>query len=210
MLLTEEHIRPETTDLMTKKEIRSYRLLPIPEGSVILDVGAHIGFFTRWALSQGAAKSFCFEPEPNNFQYLQMNTSGLPVECNNVAVTGDGRDVQLNVKTSGHTGGHSIVFNGPTRSQLVVKSVAFRDIVNKIQPNVVKIDCEGAEFEFDLPNSLPKSVQYLTMEVHFNKRELRHDKAPKLLEAMKSWRTIKPFNVTPKAWTIVGVWERGN
>lgn len=203
------HTRPDTTDDMTLKDIGQYKLLPIPEGATVLDVGGHIGIFTNYALERGAGRVVAYEPEPSNFAMLQKNTEGKPVEIHNKALTGDGRDVQLNVKTSGHSGGHSIVYDGPTRQHIIVSSERFHDVIQRVQPQVVKIDCEGAEYEFDVPHSFPDSVQYLTMEIHLNRKVLREQLAPKLLQDLSSWKPLKEIRMTPKAWTVVGVWERG-
>lgn len=203
------HTRPDTTDDMTLKDIGQYKLLPIPLGATVLDVGGHIGIFSNYALEQGAGRVVAYEPEPTNFAMLQINAENKPIEIHNKALTSDGRDVQLNVKTSGHSGGHSIVYDGPTRKHIIVPSERFYDVIHRVQPQVVKIDCEGAEFEFDIPNSFPDSVQYLTMEIHLNRKVLREHEAPKLLQALSSWRVIKEARITPKGWTAVGVWARG-
>jgi len=200
--------RDNTTDMMTLKSIGQYKSCPIPKDCVVLDVGGHIGTFTNWALEQGAGRIVAYEPEPDNFRMLKINTIGKPVEIHNKALTGDGRDVLLNVKTSGHTGGHSILFDGPTRDHITVPSERFVDVINRVQPHVVKIDCEGAEYEFDLPNTLPDSVQYVTMEIHLNRKDLRENKAPKLIENFKNWTAIKEPHVTPKGWQAIAVWSR--
>lgn len=200
--------REGTTDNMTVKSIGQYRSCPIPAGCKVLDVGGHIGTFTNYALEQGAGFVVAYEPEPDNFRMLQINTAGKPVEIHNKALTADGRDVQLNVKTSGHTGGHSIVYDGKTRNHIIVPSEAFLEVVHRVQPNVVKIDCEGAEYEFDLPNSLPDSVQYVTMEIHLNRKSLREIEAPKLIAGFSNWHAIKEPKVTPKGWQAIAVWAR--
>ena len=93
-------IRPNTTDDRTLKEVRSYFSTPIPKGCTVLDIGGHIGSFTNWALDQGAGKVVAYEPERDNFRMLRINTKGKPVKIYRCAVTGDGRVVTLNVKTS--------------------------------------------------------------------------------------------------------------
>jgi len=201
-------MREGTTDSMTVKAIGQYKICPIPANSTVLDIGGHIGTFSVWAIEQGAGKVVAYEPEPDNFRMLSLNTTGLNVEIHNKAVTADARDVALHVKTSGHTGGHSILFNGPTRKDVIVPSERFLDIVNRVQPEVVKIDCEGAEYEFDLPNSLPDSVRFVTMEIHTNRKDLREQKAPQLIDAFKSWTALKEPKITPKGWQAIAVWGR--
>lgn len=200
--------RENTTDIMTVKAIGQYKSCPIPQGATVLDIGGHIGTFSTWAVEQGAGRVVAYEPEPDNFRMLSINTADMPVETHNKAVTSDGRDVTLNVKTSGHTGGHSILFNGPTRDQIIVPSERFIDIVTRVQPVVVKIDCEGAEYEFDLPNSLPDSVRFVTMEIHLNRKDLRNEKAPALIDGFKNWTALKEPKITPKGWQAIAVWSR--
>jgi len=43
----------------------------IRKGDIVLDLGAHIGTFTRFALNRGAAKVIAFEPEPSHVAYLK-------------------------------------------------------------------------------------------------------------------------------------------
>ena len=200
--------REGTTDAMTLGEINAYKTCPIPAGCKVLDVGGHIGSFTNWALLQGAGFVVAYEPERDNFRMLTLNTEGKPVEIHNKALTRDGRDVMLNVKTSGHTGGHSILYDGPTRNHIIVPSDSFAEVVARVQPNVVKIDCEGAEYEFNIPETLPDSVQYVTMEIHLNRKALREIEAPKLIQGFEKWTAIKQPKITPKGWQTIAVWAR--
>lgn len=89
------HFRNKSTDALVIKE-----LLDIKNGSVytsragfslsghesVLDVGAHIGVFSRIALGEGCRRIIAYEPEPSNFDLLNKNmeiisfkTSNLPV-----------------------------------------------------------------------------------------------------------------------------------
>jgi FkbM family methyltransferase len=202
-------VRSDTTDSRSVKEIAAYKKVPIPHGCTVVDIGGHIGSFTNWALDKGAGNVIVFEPEPDNFRMLRINTKGLPVKAYRCAVTGDGRKVVLNVKTSGHTGGHSIVYSGPTRKQLVVPSKSFISIVDRFLPEVVKIDCEGAEYEYGLPHSLPDSVRYLVVELHLQRKSMMKS-GKELLRKLSTWKEIKCSKVTDKSWTAVGIWERSS
>jgi FkbM family methyltransferase len=43
----------------------------IRRGDIVLDLGAHVGTFTRFALNRGAAKVIAFEPEPSHVVCLK-------------------------------------------------------------------------------------------------------------------------------------------
>jgi FkbM family methyltransferase len=44
----------------------------IRKGDIVLDLGAHLGTFTRFALQRGAAKVIAFEPEPSQIACLKQ------------------------------------------------------------------------------------------------------------------------------------------
>ena len=52
------------------------------------------------------------------------------------------------------------------RESIEVETVSFSDLINEIKPNKIKIDVEGAEYDF-LPFEFPSFVERLVMEIHF-------------------------------------------
>lgn len=54
-----------------------YKLGNLPEKSVVVDIGAHVGYFALNAIVRGAAKVYCFEPNKYNFRCLLDNTRGV-------------------------------------------------------------------------------------------------------------------------------------
>jgi len=50
-----------------------------PDGPVVVDLGAHCGYFTFAAISLGASKVYSFEPFPENFRILLKNTEHTEV-----------------------------------------------------------------------------------------------------------------------------------
>ncbi len=52
----------------------------IPEGGIVLEVGAWVGTFTREALNRGAGKVVAIEPEPSNYVCLEKNFAQEIVE----------------------------------------------------------------------------------------------------------------------------------
>jgi FkbM family methyltransferase len=51
-----------------------YRLKVLPENAVVVDVGAHVGYFTVASILKGASKVYSFEALSSNFRYLAKNT----------------------------------------------------------------------------------------------------------------------------------------
>lgn len=53
---------------------RTYEHGPVQihAGDVVLDLGAHIGTFTRYALHRGASRVIAFEPEPSHIGFLKQ------------------------------------------------------------------------------------------------------------------------------------------
>lgn len=77
-------IRSGTTDENAVKEClkkNAYEIwhkgFRIEDAAVWLDIGAHIGSFTCWALAKGC-KVIAFEPHPVNFQLLKANIQAQP------------------------------------------------------------------------------------------------------------------------------------
>ena len=117
-------------------------------GDVVIEIGGHTGEVSMTLAKKYGVNVFVFEPSPQNYAKLMVN-----IEANrlsslitvfNLALTGDGRDVHINmVKNSG---AHRIGKAGP-----VVKSVTFQRALQMCAltgpPIVVVMDCEGAEFE---------------------------------------------------------------
>jgi len=60
-------------DLDTFTEIYLLRVYPPPEqGAVVIDIGAHKGYYATWALANGAAAVISYEPQSANFEALEL------------------------------------------------------------------------------------------------------------------------------------------
>lgn len=122
----------------------------IKRGSVVYDIGAHVGFYTLLAsfLSGRDGLVYSFEPFPLNANYLRKHT--LLNGCKNVTV------IEAAV---GDTEGFSLFKEGestftgmlsPSGGSLSVRIVTLDHLLEEKKiapPNVIKIDVEGAEFE---------------------------------------------------------------
>ena len=148
-------------------ETNPFTHVRIEKGDRILDCGAYVGTFACAAMEQGASFVRCFEPEPKNFSCLTRNLAryGDRVELWNAALV-SAPVARVTLHLSGFTGAHSIM--GGKGKTLSVMALNFRMAVLGEQPQVLKVDIEGAEY--DLCDSLRagdlKSVRSLFVEFH--------------------------------------------
>jgi FkbM family methyltransferase len=191
-----------------KEQRAAYRLLNIEDGSVVLDIGGHAGFFALYALARGASRVVSFEPSKANYAQGRLNTAMKPVEWFNEAVASEGGIGVLYLNTGKNSGAHSLEIQRG-RSATPVKKVAFRHIVGIAPFQAVKIDIEGGEYDLDM-GLLPDTCKALAMELHLNRREWRYDKAPRMVEAIRlqGFKPIKEPNIGQKNWHTVGIWKR--
>ena len=200
-------IRQGTLDEYIFKEVRSsYKDLEIKQGDTVLDLGANIGAFAKQAISKGA-KVFCYEPEPNNFVMLEKNSP----ESHNTrsAVVGESKgNVSLYVNSKKNKGIHMLKpVNG--RNCIEVSSVSFSDLIQKHRPNKIKIDVEGAVYDF-LPFALPDFVERLVMEIHFMYDPSWRQKGFEVHQSMlqQGFTPKKEFVDTGKNWHVIGAYVR--
>lgn len=120
----------------------------LKEGSVFVDVGAHVGYFTREAskLVGENGEVYAFEANEENFAKLSKNVS----KCANVhplyaAVSDKPGEVEFFNSPIG-SGRHSMVSSRNEESAVTkVPAVTLDDVLKDKLVTLVKIDVEGAE-----------------------------------------------------------------
>lgn len=164
--------RVGTYDQYVMREInRSYGRLQV-EGKVVLDIGANIGCFSRWALEHGAEHVIGLEPEQHNFDMLLLNCERYGnTTFHHRGLTADesGLGVLFLSPTGKNPGNSSMTERrGRDIQDIMVMSV---EQLTEYHPNidVAKIDCEGAEYEFMeyLIKSYP-SLKQVALEIHIS------------------------------------------
>jgi len=127
---------------------RHYTLTPT---DIVLDIGAHAGFFS-WKAAQTARQIFAFEPSPDNFKALETNTGQFPhVRRHNFALGSYEHTADLWLAPN-NSGGHSLhknLVNTHTDS-CKVRVKRLDDtiaLVTTARVSFIKIDAEGAEAE---------------------------------------------------------------
>jgi len=135
------------------------------EGNVdtILDIGGNLGFFSLAARSHFPdARIHSYEPNPAIQKHLMSNTRGLSIRVFPEAIgAGEGRiemklsDSSLFATTVNSATGH-------------IKKTALATTIKKIggKVDLLKLDCEGAEWELFEHKELWEKINHLTLEYH--------------------------------------------
>jgi FkbM family methyltransferase len=151
-------------------EYRSPGLTP-QAGWRVVDVGANIGVFALWAERLGAEVT-AFEPEPRTFASLVSNVAGRRVSPRQAALAGQGgRDLRLYLSELDSTRntllGKEIESGEPLRDFVDVPTVTLADVVGS-GCDLLKLDCEGAEFEALLgaDDDTLRRAQRIILEFH--------------------------------------------
>ena len=137
----------------------------------VLDVGAHVGSFALWTCERAPdVHVVSVEPEPRNFSDLvsniHRNDLGDRVEAVNAALGTEPGIVTLNVPMNRESG--SAYATGGTSVEAVVISLS--DLLERFTGplDLLKLDCEGAEWEAleALDDETWAKISRLVMECH--------------------------------------------
>lgn len=146
-------VREGTSDEFVVKEVfgGTYNKLKVKPGDVVIDFGLNIGMFTCWAITKGAKEVYSYEPEYDNFCLAEQNVklNGLENKAHlfNAAVVGnDDKKRSFSINLKKNKGAHSLVAKRG-RDTVDVDCVNFNDIVSKVNPDIIKMDIEGGEYE---------------------------------------------------------------
>jgi len=132
----------------------------------IIDVGSNIGLFSLWALRNFPdAQIHGYEPNPNAAKFAESNLAGF----NSVTLfpeavgskSGSARLIQAN-------SGESRMVLAAAAADSGVPMIAFSEAVARMGGNIdlLKLDCEGAEWEI-FRNPAPfREVRVVRMEYH--------------------------------------------
>ena len=191
-------LRTRSTDLMALTNVwivEEYSDFKINDNDIIIDIGAHIGLFTLYA-SQFCKNGiiFCFEPVEENYSVLldnikQNNLKNVKLFKNAVSKSESTITIYHNKDEAAHS-----MFNS-TSYPLKVDSISLKKIMdeNSINRcNLIKLDCEGAEYEIieSLPLEYFKKISKMIIEYHFA------DSKPKFVNDLKTKLMTTSFKVS--------------
>lgn len=174
--LSERSFREDTDVLYEVLESEVYKTRY--EGAVVVDVGAHRGYYGAYALWRGARAVFSFEPEAHNYASLTRAADllrrrpGQEWRIHHAAVSSAPGRATLYV-TKG-SWAHSLFDYRAAPETQDVSVVAMADVLSLASaaadaaPLIVKVDAEGAECSIilDTPPSSWERVAVLFLDVH--------------------------------------------
>lgn len=175
-------------------------------GRTVLDVGASIGDSPVYFVGRGASKVIALEPWPITFQRLSANIAANQLEGTviplNVALGSAAGELRLDDRFESQQ--HAQVKDFSDGSPVPV--VPLRELVERygIQDGVLKLDCEGAEYDAILgnPRETLRRFRQIQIEYHYGYRNL----ASCLTDAgfrvthSRAHRTVNPVIARPVLW----------
>lgn len=152
--------------------VKLFKKMIRPE-MVIVDIGAHVGYYTTLfaKLTGPSGKVFAFEADSDNFKILEANTKQYKnVEIFNTAITDRTGFVDF-YKIKGNTSCHSVVVSD-NADKISVPATTLDEFIsqNRLRrPDVIKIDIEGGEYlAFCGMRDLFTSAKNLSVVMEFN------------------------------------------
>lgn len=144
---------PMPEDLNAAADIKSgeYEMCySIKEGDVVLDLGAHVGFFTDYASIKvgNAGLVVAFEPHPRNFVLARNHLWARDNVILIRAAAGSKPENGELWSVPNHTGGHSLIkYECHTEGPIPVRVIDLAQFLRSfgIQPDFIKVDAENYE-----------------------------------------------------------------
>lgn len=148
----------------------------IKDGSIIVDIGAHIGAFSVFASTYNKkGKIYAVEPVNKNFHLLEkniVNNNIKNIEPINYAISNinDKKTMFLCAKGIKQSL-YKNIQREPIIGKQIVKTITLERFIKKYKIRKIdflKIDCEGEEYKilYSCPKNVFKMIDKISLEVH--------------------------------------------
>jgi len=185
-------LREGTNDATSMvQDLEEYNALPVYPGDTVLDIGGHIGLFALKMYALGASRVISVEPEPNNVEVHRQNLRDyrqhLLIEA---ACIGENLpSTTLYVNNGRNKGRHSVQYFNNSRP-ITVATVEFSRLIQLAPFDVLKVDCEGAEYGFDWAELLIQGAKFRSVAVEYHNLPNREwEEIDGVLKCLKLKRT---------------------
>lgn len=179
--------RPGTVDVEVLNEVirddgYSLRKLHLRSNPNIIDIGGHIGSFTRFALNRWPkAMVHTFEANPRNWEIIGKNLEPVADRVTLYKGACVGREpvnkrLVISKGSDRHTGGWGIIFaDHPFElpdhdmAEPIKDFFYLPDLIPTMDKvDLLKMDCEGSEWSIikELPEEMFRRIDYIVCELH--------------------------------------------
>lgn len=151
-----------------------YRIKEINKGSIVIDIGAHIGTFSLRCAKERECTVFSYEPNKESYDILIQNVTDNNLEdkikCFNKALSDKVGTRDFNVST-GHPAGSSFYMDYRPFYTIKVECTTLENVFieNSIDRcHFMKLDCEMEEKAIlnSTPDSILNRIDRITLEYH--------------------------------------------
>lgn len=153
-----------------------YRFLPV-KGQTIIDIGANIGDSAIYFAVHGANKVIALEPYPQNYEIARKNIelNSLSNKINLMLAGCSSTCKTITIDSKKQTSFQSYIqesSNGITVPIMTLESILKE---NNINSALLKMDCEGCEYETILSSSADtlQKFSYIQIEYHYGYKNLK-------------------------------------
>lgn len=155
----------------------SYSLLPV-NGKTVVDIGANIGDSAIYFAIKGAKRIIAVEPFPKNFEIAKKNIS-----LNNLiekidlilgAITKEEEEINVDPNYVGTDPGTTYVKHGSSiinvKDGIQISTFTLENLIDvkKIDDAILKVDCEGCEYDIVLNSGkkILRKFSHIIIEFH--------------------------------------------
>jgi FkbM family methyltransferase len=168
------HDYPTFWEIFINKDYDKIDECKISNGDVILDIGGNCGFFALYAIQNGASKVYSVEPVKTSFEQIVKLSNNFPeIIPINKAISETNGTVIMSVDEEGSATNcvtHYSEMFGLNAKEEIVDSININNLLSSIKEkiNLMKIDCEGSEFELfkTISDDNLKKIDKIIVEVH--------------------------------------------
>jgi FkbM family methyltransferase len=166
----------------------------INPGDVVVDIGANVGMFTRWAKYRGASRIISFEPMSLTYSCLVDNSYQI-AECHKVAVGSDRVQKMRITGSISNLGGalavdESLFDPKETVREELCHYMSIRSLISEgIIPEEVdflKIDCEGGELDIIENTSDEDLYRFKKISMEYHQESIGNSYREKFMQRMDS------------------------
>jgi FkbM family methyltransferase len=161
------------------------------EGDIVIDIGAHIGLFAMYLAKRWPfLKVFAFEPFPANFRNCADNLSlnrVTNVVLSPKAIANDPRPLKMAADPHNSGGASAIVttfeaaVTATNIASITLDAIFSAHAIGRCK--LLKIDCEGMEYEILLGTRVLPDVEYLAGEFHASPYLQNQGRCPEQLQS---------------------------